>query len=69
MYVCMYVCVCMYNGHSESSKPHPERRILAEHFNCGNTLPLIKQEKTNSNLCFSFCTGEADIKVIGVQQT
>ena len=33
-------------GHSKSSKPHAERRSIAEHFCRGNTLPLlIKLEK------------------------
>ena len=30
-----------YKGHSESCKPQPERRVIAEHFWCSNTLPLL----------------------------
>ena len=33
----MYVC----KGSSKRSKPHPERRPIAEHFCCGNTQPLL----------------------------
>ena len=36
----------IYDIRSKSSKPHSERRVIAEHFCCGNILPLIiKQEK------------------------
>lgn len=30
----------IYEG-SKSSKPHPERKAIAEHFCCGNTLPFL----------------------------
>ena len=32
-------------GRSKSSKPHPERKTIAEHFCYGNTLPLLKKKK------------------------
>ena len=47
------VCVHkdMYEGRSKSSKTHSEGSAKAEHFCFGNTLPLIKLEK--SELVFS----------------
>ena len=32
--------IFLYKGCSKSFKPHPERRIIAEHFCCNNTLTL-----------------------------
>ena len=38
----------IYKGCSQSPKPHPKRRDLAEHFYCGSTLPpLVKLEKSD----------------------
>ena len=39
--------MAIYKGRLKSSNPHQERRALAEHFCCGNILPLIKPEKPN----------------------
>ena len=36
-----------YEGHSKSSKLHAERKAIAEHFYCNNTLIFIKLEKLN----------------------
>ena len=46
--MCVYVCVCVctYVGHSKSSNPQQERRIIIEYFSFGNILSLfIKLEK------------------------
>ena len=37
--------VYVHQGRSKSSKPHPERKVIAEHFACCNILLLIKLEK------------------------
>lgn len=53
-----------YEGRSKSSEHHPERRAIAEHFCCGNTLPLlIKLEKVSQ--ISLLCAGEAHAKVKG----
>ena len=42
----MHIYTHIYKAGSKSSKPHPERRAIAEHFCCDNVLPLlIKLEK------------------------
>ena len=42
--VCVYVCVCIHEG--QSSKLHPVRRDIAEHFYYANTqTSLVKLEK------------------------
>ena len=37
----MYTFTCIYKYYSESFKPQPERRAIAEHFCCGNTQPFL----------------------------
>ena len=63
----LYIYIYIYKDSSKSSKPHPERRILAEHFCCSNTFAL-SCGKTNLDFCLSLCAGEANAKVKDVQQ-
>ena len=35
----------VYEGDSKSSKPHPGRRVIAEHFCYDNILPFLKKHK------------------------
>ena len=45
MHTYIYIYIYIYEGLSKSSLLHPEKAI-AEHFCCGNTLPLLlKLEK------------------------
>ena len=39
------VCVCVFRSILGSSKSHPKRRAIAEHFCCNNIQQLIKLEK------------------------
>ena len=56
-----------YEGCSKSSKPHQERRVIAEHFLLWQHIIIsYKTGKTNSDFCLNFCAGEAHTKVRGV---
>ena len=52
----------IYEDHSKSSKPHPERRTIAEHSTTSYKM------RTNSVFRLNFCAGEAHTKVRGVRQ-
>ena len=49
-------------GRSKGSKPHPQRRAIPEHFCCDNIFQDFKLEKTNSDFCLHFWSGESLIK-------
>ena len=54
-------------GHLKSSKPDPERRDIAGHFNRGCPLSLlIKLEQTDSDFFQKFGSSEAHTTVRGI---
>ena len=65
--ITIYIYIYIYKGHSKCSKPHPERRAIAECYCWGqHTTTSYKMKKTNSNLCLNFYAGEAHRKMKGV---
>ena len=57
----------VYKGRLKT-KPHPERKAIAEKLYCGNTLPLFAKLEKPIQICLNFCAWEAHTTVRGVQQ-
>ncbi len=50
LYMCVSIWVyyqLIYKGCSESSKPHPEKRVITEDICCGNLRPLLIKLQRN----------------------
>ena len=54
----------IYGGLSKSSRAHTEKRTTAEHFGCGNVLPvLIKVEKSGLASLVVVCCHNKNVKL------
>ena len=59
----------IYEGSSESFKPHSEDRVMLKIFVLWqHTIVSYKTRKANSNFCFNFRAGEAHSKMRGTRQ-